>query len=62
MGIGRVDQMIAVAAITVASIAILMLVALLCLAVYDPAQMPGMSLRQRVAFCLRQLGSSWPWR
>jgi len=54
--------MIAVAAITVASIAILMLVALLCLAVYDPAQMPGMSLRQRVAFCLRQLGSSWPWR
>jgi uncharacterized PurR-regulated membrane protein YhhQ (DUF165 family) len=47
--------MIAVAAITVASIATLMLVALLCLAVYDP-------LRQRVAFCLRQLGSSWPWR
>jgi hypothetical protein len=62
VGIGRVDQMIAVVAIIVASIATMMLVALICVAVYDPAQMLGMSLKQRAAFCLRQLGSSWPWR
>ncbi|MDP8982668.1 MAG: hypothetical protein M3O35_18980, partial [Acidobacteriota bacterium] len=62
-GIGRVDRMIVVAAIIVASIVTLMLVvALLCVAVYDPAQTPGISLKQRVAFCLRQLGSPWPWR
>ncbi len=36
--------------------------ALLCAAVYDPAQTANMSLKQRAGFCLRQLGSNWPWR
>jgi hypothetical protein len=49
-------------AIVVTSIATLAIVALLCLAVYDSTRTAGMSPTQRVAFCLRQLGSSWPWR
>ena len=50
------------AAAIVTTIATLALVALLCVAVYDPTRTAGMSFKQRAAFCLRQLGSSWPWR
>jgi hypothetical protein len=53
--------MMTVAAI-VTSVATVALVALLCVAVYDPTRTGGMSLKQRATFCLRQLGSSWPWR
>lgn len=52
--------MVTAAAIT--TFATLALVALLCVAVYDPTRTAGMSFKQRAAFCLRQLGSSWPWR
>ena len=38
------------------------IIAFLCAAAYDPAQTANMSLKQRAAFCLRQLGSCWPWR
>ena len=53
--------MIAAAAI-VTGIATIAVLTLLCFAVYDPARTKGMSFKQRTAFCLRQLGSTWPWR
>jgi len=53
--------MITTAAI-VTGIATVAIVALFCIAVYDPARTAGMSLKQRAGFCLRQLGSSSPWR
>jgi hypothetical protein len=43
-------------------IATVAIVGLLCFAVYDPVRTAGMSFKQRAGFCLRQLGSSWPWR
>lgn len=46
----------------VTGIATVAIVGLLCFAVSDPARTAGMSFKQRLAFCLRQLGSSWPWR
>lgn len=54
--------MITAAALIITGIATIAVVALLCIAVYDPARTAGMSLKQRAAFCLRQLSSSWPWR
>ncbi len=54
--------MIAPRAIVVTAMATLVIVAFLLVAVYDPARMAGMSRKQRVALCLRQLSSSWPWR
>jgi len=50
------------AAAMVTGVATIAVLALLCFAVYDPARMAGMSFNQRARFCLRQLGSSWPWR
>jgi hypothetical protein len=46
----------------VTGVGILAITVALCLAVYDPSQIFGMSLAQQIRFCLRQLGSSWPWR
>jgi hypothetical protein len=51
--------MIAAALAIIGTVAI---TAFLCAAVYDPTQTANMSLKQRAAFCLRQLGSCWPWR
>ena len=50
------------AAAIVTAIATVALLALLCIAVDDPARTEEMSFQQRARFCLRQLGSSWPWR
>jgi len=50
------------AAAIITGIATVAIMALLGIAVYDPARTAGMSFKQRARFCLWQLGSSWPWR
>jgi len=53
------DQVIAAAITMLGTMAIAVL---LFAAVYDRAQVAKMPVKQRLGFCLRQLGSSWPWR
>ena len=54
--------MIAIIALITACANALMVLALLCLFVYDPVKTAGLPIQQRIGFCLRQLGSLWPWR
>jgi hypothetical protein len=53
---------IAIIALITACVGALMILALLCLLVYDPVKTAGLPIQQRIGFCLRQLGSWWPWR
>lgn len=54
--------MIAIIALITAWAAALVVLALLCLLVYDPVKTAGLPIQHRIGFCLRQLGSWWPWR
>ena len=53
---------IALLSMIIALAASLLFTALLFLIVYDPEETHGMSFKQALGYCFRQIASPWPWR